>query len=563
MVKILNLKSQKVYEIDANKKNENAMPCPECSKGRKKDKATPFSWNNSSSVGYCQHCDSRFVKHKPFEKDVEYKIPKWENFTAASDKVVKYFQSRMIGQSILKKMDISERKEFMPQENTEMNCIVFPFYKEGELINIKYRDAKKNFKLSSGAELTWYNYDAIAANKELIIVEGEIDALSFMQSGYDNVISVPNGANQNLPFLDPQDFEHLEKIYIAVDNDAKGIKLRNELIRRLGAEICHICTFSEYKDANEYLTKNGYDSLQKVIKDSEQPKVEGVFTADDFLSEVQNLYDNGLPEGHKTGVEALDEVVTWETGRLCITTGTPSSGKSEFIDFKAVKLNLTQGWKWAIWSPENHPLFYHYSKIAEKLTGVSFASGKMTSDLFWSAYEHIRKNFIWIDPEDFSLESIISKFKYCVRKYGVKGVILDPYNNLADNVEYREQGKQLDLMRDFAKRYDVLFELVAHPRKLEKMKDGSFPTPTMYDISGSSDFWNKADYGIALVRDRGEDLRLQNSGRAVIQKVKFKHLGTDGIWNWKYNYNNGRYEKNTSTIDNWDNGSWLFDNPFM
>src|SRR5690606_4129586 len=92
-------------------------------------------------------------------------------------------------------MKIGEIKEWMPQTGKEMNCIVFPYFKGGELVNTKFRDAKKNFKLHSGAELIWWNYDALTRFEEVIIVEGEMDALSVIQAGFDNVISVPNGAS--------------------------------------------------------------------------------------------------------------------------------------------------------------------------------------------------------------------------------------------------------------------------------------------------------------------------------------------------------------------------------
>ncbi|RDF61982.1 hypothetical protein DV997_21150, partial [Acinetobacter baumannii] len=74
---------------------------------------------------------------------------------------------------------------------------------------------------------------------------------------------------------------------------------------------------------------------------------------------------------------------------------------------------------------------------------------------------------------------------------------------------------------------DVLFFLVAHPKKLEKNKAEEYPMPTMYDIAGSSDFWNMADYGISLRRDVDFDTKANlNNGKLAVQKVKFKHLGT-------------------------------------
>jgi twinkle protein len=103
-----------------------------------------------------------------------------------------------------------------------------------------------------------------------------------------------------------------------------------------------------------------------------------------------------------------------------------------------------------------------------------------------------------------------------------------------------------------------LFFLVAHPKKLEKNKDGEYPMPTMYDIAGSSDFWNMADYGISLRREVDAATKAnKNFGKMAIQKVKFKHLGSQGIWEWNYNYVNGRYVDENASLDN---RCWIEDN---
>ena len=115
----------------------------------------------------------------------------------------------------------------------------------------------------------------------MIITEGEIDALSFIQAGFDNVLSVPNGANNNLEYLDNyvELFKSIEKIYIATDQDTKGIELRDELVRRFGADRCYIVSFKDCKDANEYLLKYG-DALKDVIKESKPVPVKGIMELD-------------------------------------------------------------------------------------------------------------------------------------------------------------------------------------------------------------------------------------------------------------------------------------------
>lgn len=557
--------TQRVHKLEVKNAGENYSVCPECSHNRKKSKDKCFSYNKEQGVGHCNHCDERFVKYEPHEKK-EFTLPKWENFTELSDKAAGYFQNdRMIGQNTLRKMQISSKKVFMPQISKETECICFPFFRRGTLVNVKYRDARKNFKLESGAELIWFNYDAILNHKEVIITEGEIDALSFIDDGYENVISVPNGASTgSMTYLDNSinDLDKVDLFYIAVDNDAKGLELRDELIRRLGSERCKVCTFKQFKDANEYRKQYGHESLHEVISSAKGVPVSGIYTADDFLEDALHLHEHGLQPGATVGVYELDQLITWETKRLAIITGTPSSGKSELVDFINVKLNLRHGWKVGYWTPENFPLQYHYSKLFEKLYGSKFnTSGK---DDFWNLHNYIKQNFFWVSPdEDLTIDNLLVKFKYLVKTRGIKVVCIDPFNKIEYKHEPGESkldftSKLLDKLIQFAKVNDVLVQLIAHPRKLEKDRNGLYPMPSMYDISGSSDFWNKCDYGLSVKREQNRETSLfENWGVLGILKVKFKHLGQQGEWNWKYNYHNGRYEHEHNTVEQYDKSNWI------
>ena len=144
----------------------------------------------------------------------------------------------------------------MPQTGKEENTIKFNYMIGDQLINIKYRDARKNFKLYKGAEKIFYNINSIIGYNWCVIVEGEMDAAAVHEIGIRNVISVPNGAtlnHNNLDYLDSciDYFADKEKVIIAVDNDTAGEALKQELIRRLGSEVCFTVDFGEYKDANE------------------------------------------------------------------------------------------------------------------------------------------------------------------------------------------------------------------------------------------------------------------------------------------------------------------------
>ena len=173
MITIVSLATKERYEINATRNGENYMPCPECSKHRKKQKDKCFSWNNSELVGKCHNCEASFVLYSPFEKEKEFIAPEWKNNTKLNENVVKWFESRMISQKVLNDMKIYSDIEYMPQISKETSVVCFPFFRNGKLINIKYRTGDKKFKLFKDAELILYNIDSIVDSIAAVIVTGK------------------------------------------------------------------------------------------------------------------------------------------------------------------------------------------------------------------------------------------------------------------------------------------------------------------------------------------------------------------------------------------------------
>ena len=114
--------------------------------------------------------------------------------------------NRGIFESTMKNFGISEGEHYFAVVGKTRNAIMFPYFRDKKLVNVKYRDGEKNFTLTSGAELIPFNLDSIKGCKEVIITEGEgFDCMVISQVGFNNVISVPNGAstgNNNLSWLD-------------------------------------------------------------------------------------------------------------------------------------------------------------------------------------------------------------------------------------------------------------------------------------------------------------------------------------------------------------------------
>jgi len=497
----------------------------------------------------------------------EYKVPEHKNDTELSDKALKWFEGRMISQKTLIQMGIHSDTEFMPQTGKKESVICFPYLRDGKLVNIKYRTGDKKFKLFKDAELVFYNVDMLYSEAStgigsIIITEGEIDALSFIEAGMPGVISVPNGAGStSLEYMDSvfEEFDKLKKVYLAIDNDIAGIKLKDELLRRIGIEKCLIVNFKDCKDANEYISRHGGLALKDCITNAIEPPIHDIVKLNSIYDDLVSLYHEGLKPGLTINMPDTDRIVSWEAGRLAIVTGIPGHGKSEYIDFIATRLNIIHNWKVAYYSPENFPVQVHYAKIASKICGKSFDSKFINRVEFDTLFEYIESNFYFICPEeDNTIDNILQKAKYLVRRYGVKIIIIDPYNKLehlrkSSETETEYISRLLDKLSIFSKQNNCIVFLVAHPTKMKKDSTGSkYERPNLYDINGSANFYNKCDYGISVYRDFRDEIVIVD-----VQKIKFKHLGEGGIVSLVYNKINGRYAEQSAHYETFDTSSYL------
>lgn len=313
--------------------NVKLSTCPLCSHLRKpenqKVKCATVHWDSGLLI--CHHCGESVQLHTYKKKtDVkEYKRPiKW-NYTSLSDNLVKWFSSRGISQFTLKILKVGESREWMPQVQREQNTVNFNYFENGEIVNIKYRDGAKNFKLFKDAKLIFYNLDSISISEEVVIVEGEIDCLSFVEAGINTVVSTPNGSTLktvNLEYLDNciEYFDNKKKIYLALDNDAPGQNVTKELIRRLGAERCFLVDFGDCKDANEYLVKHGKESLKNTVINAKEIPIEGVSSVMNWETEYDKFLLNGMKKGFTIGKKHFDSIFSTYTGQFIVVTGIPS-----------------------------------------------------------------------------------------------------------------------------------------------------------------------------------------------------------------------------------------------
>jgi len=503
------------YNIHGIPNGSKTHTCPVCSADRKKSKDKCLSVFWDTGLGLCNHCGEKIQLHTFKRKEItkQYVRPILNNIKRDfSDKFINYISNvRGIDLNALKSLKVRESKEWMPQTKKEENCICFDYYFNGDLINVKYRDAKKNFKLYKDAEKIFYNLDNIATENECVIVEGEFDVLAYYTAGVKNVVSVPNGFNLkgelNLDYIDNyyNYFEGKETIYIAVDNDDAGQKGQKELIRRFGAEKCKIINFDECKDANDYLLKYGKESLANTIKFAKDVKIEGIFTIADVSSSMINSYRNGQNRGETTGITEIDKAWTWRNGEVNLWTGYQNEGKSLFLNQLCLIRSIISGVKVAVFSPENFPLDDFYNDLIEAYIGKScdpyYYNNYMSEEEYKQGMNFIKDYFFVIYPDkDFKLQTIFDKAKYLVKKHGIRTLVIDPYNTIEHltNAGEREDlyiSRFMTQLKRFAIENEVSVNLVAHqvtPMKNEK-DQGRYFRPELNKIKGGGTFADKAD----------------------------------------------------------------------
>ena len=537
--------------------------CPKCTpmrQGRNRNDKCLKVFDNGNE--YCHHCGYDSTKDESeWIPSPEYKVhvkPKQELPQLTSGTFREVMSDRGISKEVVKRNNVSwNGKEIM-----------FPYFYQGEIFNIKYRSLDKKFRQETGAMKGFYGLDDIIGKKIVYIVEGEFDKLACEEAGYLNVVSVPDGApsltaktyHSKFEFIDNfiELFEDVEKIIIAVDDDAAGHKLEKELIRRFDPERCWTVEWPEgCKDANQVLIDHGILSLMGCLDEPIQVPIAGIFEASAFEAEYFDLYDNGLKGGESTGWINLDKNYTVRPGDLCVITGIPGHGKSTWLNALLVNLANNHGWKFGVFSPENEPLSRYNAMISQLKIGKAFRQGfteRMTKDEAAQGLAWAGKHFFFLKPDykERTVSCLIEKSKTLVRRYGINGVFFDPWNLITkDRISGQSETEHilisLEAFKAFAREYNVATWIVAHPNKPLKEPGGKPIVPDAYAISGSAHWYNVSDNILTVYREPRERSK---PSEVHIMKVRFPEVGKAGsICEFNFNEATGRFFDISSAMD--------------
>lgn len=400
------------------------------------------------------------------------------------------------------------------------DTIAIPIYEAGVRVNTKYRTiaGEKQFCQEPGVRPVLWNVDRISdetlKDQPLIITEGELDAAAAIQCGFGRVVSVPNGApvepeqdaGARYKFIEnaPKALNDCKEIILAVDGDAPGIALMNDLALRLGRVRCRWVKYPRgCKDLADALSAFGQRGVVETINRAQWFEIDGLYRMADLPPlPVLTPLDSGFP--------GLREHWRLREGDLAVVSGVPSSGKTTVVNVIACMMAIRHRWQTVFASFEQTPQRDHRRFLR------TWYNSKLvihqTPEEIDKADAWINQNFLFVGPGDEdepTLEWVLERLSTAVVRHGVKLCVIDPWNELSherpgDMSMTNYIGHALRALKRFARKHSILVIVVAHPAKMRRLENGRFPMPSLYDISDSAHWKNCCDVGIIVHRENEE-----------------------------------------------------------
>ena len=545
--------------IKGSRDKENIRStCPVCRDTRTHGGEPCASFNKTTGWGKCFKCGAVFIsreKNDEFERQITerrarlgYKPPTRDDLTTEfSPDIIDYIKKRHLSVETLRKAGVKEHRH-LDGYGKERHELAFTFMLGTEMTLIQYKSIDKHFHFSPQGDKIPWNANALVDNETVFITEGMMDALALMECGVMNVISVPNGAGSSMDCFDNVKtlMAGVKHFVFAGDTDKSGIELREKVMKHLGETRCSFVEWTApaddnnpepfvAKDANEMLIGRGKDALLACLEKRQHRPISGLITLKECEDQLNGYMEQGMPHGNTIHLFGIDHLITFEPGRFYVATGWPGSGKSAFVDFVVLSLAAYYGWKAVYFSPEKYPTSRHYAELATTLMGRKFNKKRMTPLIYKKAKTFLSSHIYHIDGDTTTdVEGILHIAEQLVETEGIKVVVVDPFNTvdlpmIAGANDSQKIGQVLKAMVQFTHKHQVVFILVAHPRKPASDPKGNMQRLTLSDISGSQDFYNKCDVGFIIERDRKQQLSFIN-----VEKVRFETLGQIGRVPLKY-----------------------------
>jgi hypothetical protein len=280
-----------------------------------------------------------------------------------------------------------------------------------------------------------------------------------------------------------------------------------------------------------------------------QIKSDGVVEADTVWEEMKRQFKDGKKRGETTYFPNFDTNFKWKEKELTLIAARPNAGKTEFALQLMLMRSVFDGWKWAVFSPENYPVDEFYDSLIHayvgKTTDPYYKDAQMTFEEYEIGYNFVKKHFFYIYPEHHTMEEIDSNVLHLIETEGIHGVFIDPFNQLELDVSDRDDRFLSVFLRErkrFAQKHELRYIFSVHPKTMSKTKDGNYDPPDMYDIAGGAMWGNKVDNIIVLHRPYILTEPMNTTVEVIVRKIKKQKLvGVPGSTTWQFDRKSNRY----------------------
>lgn len=525
--------------------------CPFCKENNKKDK---FYVNSVTGAIYCHISDCEANKggtiqkladklgiteninstdksnlRKSFKQNIKEIPVNAEHVDILGQKEIAYFENRGISQETLKKARVLKSSKtgdllfFLTAGQDTKN--------KAKIVGVKTRSLDKVIKCIPGSQSFLLFWELIPKKYEsVIITEGEIDALSLMEAGIENVCSIPFGVS-NIDWVDNQRewLETKKEVILWFDNDEAGRNGVEKAINRLklikGLKIS-VVNNKFWKDANEVLVNEGINSIIESIEECKEKNDTGVTD----ITQIARFDLNSI-ERFLTGVKGLDLMLRgFKETEAIVIAGDNASGKTTFVG--QVVLNAIE---------QNKKVFMYNGELSDKLVKEWIYGQSRTKKDFYLYQDNLTlqkdwrlkdevylqlderlKNKIYVNTELKKSDGdlLLKKMQDVYDKHNCFVYVIDNLSTLTfDNNKQRHDQLSdfVSSLKDFAKLNKVCVLIINHIVKTKDKDKGA--------IRGGTGVTDMADTVLMIEREEDESCIkiFKNRVFGIVGKLKTQY----------------------------------------
>lgn len=436
--------------------------------------------------------------------------------------------------------------------------LAFPYFHGENVVGVKFRNTKDKSKQrwEKGSSAVLFGWQAVPDRaREVVITEGEIDALTMHDYGY-TALSVPAGAGSTSWIeYEYDNLERFDRIYLFMDADEAGRKKIGDIVDRLGRHRVHVIDLGDDgpKDANELAQDHcPKDVVDRVVAKAHTLDPSELKSAASYEDEI--LKEFFPPPDAPTGI-----VPPWQAGdmrfrpaEIVLVNGVNGHGKSKLVQQFALEAGR-QDYRACIASLEMQPRKYLRHMVQQ---AAGLRTDGEPSKPFIQKISRWFGEWMWL----FDLvgttktKRLLEVMEYAHARYGVTAFVVDSLAKCGlDEDDYNGQKRFVEQLADFKNTYNVTVFLVTHSRKGESEDK---PSGKM-DVKGTGAITDLVDTGMTVWRNKAKENDLgQNPNDEDIQAKPDAMLY---VWKQRYGdwegqrplwFHSGSYQFLSSQGDN-------------